>query len=159
MENAEWAQLFHRIPKTHHDILAVVMRTGTEIMVQRILRVEDNVVILRGRPSGSTEEGTIMILPLDELVYVAFHKPVLQRELKAIFGDPHQFLERLDMPEEESSATTTIDEKQEQEDVVAEQPAPSAPPAGEERAKPPSKTILLARLRARLNDQNSQGPQ
>lgn len=146
MQAGLWITLFRRIPTTQHDNLVVVTSNGTEVMVQKIVRLEEDFVILRGRLSGSTDQGRVMMIPYEELNYLAFNKALLEKEILAIFGTMTADGEFADVKIDAGSAApdelaeVDVDEEEEEEEA----PQPTAKP------KPPSKSILLARLRERL---------
>jgi len=149
MQAGCWIALFRRIPATQHDNLVVVTNTGTEIMVQKIVRMEEDFMILRGRLSGSTDQGRVLMIPYLHLCYLAFSKPLLEKEIQAIFGSAAgegEFAQiaRAEVAEEEQLTEQEIEELEEEEEVEAPAVDPKSKP------KPPSKSILLARLRERL---------
>jgi hypothetical protein len=153
MQGTAWVELIKRIPAAHHDNLVAVTSTGAEIIVQRIMRLEEAFVILRGRPSGSTEEGRIMLLPWDQVNHIAFHKSLPETEIQKIFGNgeaaapaPGPLVEKAretSAAEPEATAAAPAPAKE-----PAPVPSPPAPAAG--KPAPLSKSILLARLRARM---------
>lgn len=161
MQGSVWVTLLGRIPEKQHDNLVMFTTAGAEIMVQKIIRFEEHVVIFRGRPMGSTDHARTILLPFDQLNYLAFHKPVLEKDVLAMFAP------------EESVAPTAVDSvaveparEQEMpkpakaEGTALTTPAPPEPPVPEPapapvRSGPPSKSILLARLRARLGKEPS----
>src|SRR5260370_41600132 len=86
MKESAWVGLIQRIPATQHDNLVAVTGTGAEIMVQKILILEDEFMIFRGRPAGSTDAPRILLMPFDQLNHLAFNKPLPEGEIKALFG-------------------------------------------------------------------------
>ncbi len=148
MKESAWVGLIQRIPETQHDNLVAVTGTGAEIMVQKILILEDEFMIFRGRPAGSTDAPRILLMPFDQLNHLAFNKPLPEGEIKALFG----------------SGTAAVCDAQAKPAAAVEQPTETAAPPEETpspanfpKADPlpaksvPSKSILLERLRARLS--------
>jgi hypothetical protein len=172
MQGPSWIALFERIPARLHDALALTLVTGAEIIMQSVLRLEKDFAILRGRMAGSTDAGRVIVLPYNQIVNLAFVKRMLEPEVKAIFGDimvsaaaPAEAAATGEEPataqntgaEETPEETATQGVAVQMRTVLNEPPPTGAPAAGAAAAKnppsPPSKSILLARLRARLSEQ------
>jgi hypothetical protein len=145
MKAPVWIALFQRIPASYHDCLAVKLASGAEVVLQTILSLEEEYMVVRGRTSGSTEEGRVFLVPYDQMQYLGFNRKMSEEEVRGLFGgQPAAVAPSIPAPVE----------------VSAPQPPPAAaveaPPAEAPAAEPPkkpaaiSKTILLARLRARL---------
>lgn len=157
MDGTAWVKLIQRIPERQHDVLVAVTSAGDEIMVQRIIIVQDDVLIFRGRPAGSTEQARIVLLPFDQLNHLAFNKTLLEGDVQAMFGDGSVPQAAPAAPVADAPGSPALepvaDAKAEPE--PAPEPAPkedlAAPkPASKSKIVPPSKSILLARLRERL---------
>src|SRR5438093_8405671 len=71
MQGSSWIALFERIPTKYHDAIALNLVTGAEIMMQSLLRLENDYAIMRGRMAGSTDAGKVLILPYDHIVNLA----------------------------------------------------------------------------------------
>jgi hypothetical protein len=153
MQAASWIALFRRIPAAQHDNLMVVTSAAAEIMVQRIIRLEDEFLLIRGRPAGSTDQGRVMMIPYTQLNYIGFQKALLEKEIQAIFGSAAGATEFAQVaPVVEAAEEEALPEDIELEEV--EELAAAAPTA---KPKPPSKSILLARLRERLASGDKSG--
>ena len=164
MQGPSWIATFERIPAKLHDSLSLTLVTGAEIMMQSVLRLESDYAIIRGRMAGSTDAGRVIVLPYDQIVNLAFIKRMLAPEVEAIFG---KTLEPADAvrPEAPAEAEAPVSEPAMPATEAAKSnpptPAPAKPaaqPAAPASAAnkgqaPPSKSILLARLRARLAEQ------
>jgi hypothetical protein len=158
MRSSDWLSVFQRLPESQHADLILVTSVGMEIMVQKIVRLEEDYVVLRGRLAGSTELGRVVVLPFDQINHLAINKPLLEHQIRAIF-DP-----TAEAPPAESAENTAAEPSAA---VVDNGPVPTAAPepaAAQEppvdankngKASPPSKSLLLARLRARLADKKS----
>lgn len=144
--NEIWIALFRRIPADLHDNLSLGLTTGVEIVTQRILKLEPDFMITRGRLAGTTDPGRIIMIPYTQLTHVSILRVLGEAEVEAIFG-------QADMPPMTGAAPPT--------DATASASAPPAelatvndPSQAVNLAKKkdaPSKTILLAKLRDRLN--------
>lgn len=86
MLQAFWSNLFRRLPAEHHDNFMLVTSVGTEIAIQNILGVEDEMIVLRGRISGSSDAGRVFFVPFAEINYAGFQKPLKEEEYQAIMG-------------------------------------------------------------------------
>ena len=156
MQGPGWIALLRRIPASRHDCLVVMSTTGIEIVLQRLIRLDRDYLVALGRLSGTTDQPKPLVIPYDQLTYLSFNKILPEDEIEAIFGKPGVAADIADMgsaPEPGSAAPSeAIDFAGER---AAETPAgPEEAPAAEsgtgQKAPPPSKTILLARLRERL---------
>jgi hypothetical protein len=165
MQGPSWIALFERIPAKLHDSLALTLATGNEILMQSVLRLESDFAIMRGRMSGSTDAGRVLIVPYDQILNLAFTKRMLEPEVRAIFGDiltaPTAAADAGAAVEEAAAETpapdaASVDVNKAQGPLAAvpAQPTPgSCPSASAAKHAPPSKSILLARLRAKLAEQ------
>jgi hypothetical protein len=150
MQGSVWTDLLRRIPAQLHDSLALGLVTGEEVVVQQLIRMEDDFLVVRGRMAGTTAEGRVMIVPFSHMSAIAFNKPMMEPEVQAIFGKaasapPPSIVTPL--PAEGAPAAPAALEK------LPSLPASSSPiPAlnGQPKPQPPSKSVLLARLRQRL---------
>lgn len=159
MQNPAWVALLRRFPVELHDSLALVLNTGAEIVLQSIPRIEREFVVVRGRMAGSLDAARIVIVPFDQIVYLAINKRMTEAEAQTFLGKPQA------LPAVPEEAEEPLLQEVAEEDVVSEVPAapvavvPPAVPAesaanGNGPAAKPgqvSKSILLARLRARLS--------
>jgi hypothetical protein len=148
MQGSAWIALLRRFPAELHNTLALGLVTGDEVVVQQLIRLEEDFVIVRGRMSGSTAEGRIMAVPYAHMTLVALNKRMTEPEVQKLFGKglPTVSLDADDGLEETRAAPV------EPAPATAE-PAAAAPvvaEAAKPKAVPPSKSMLLARLRERL---------
>jgi hypothetical protein len=169
MQGPSWIAVFERIPAKLHNTLAITVSGGAEIILQSIVRLDSDYAILRGRMSGSTDAARLLVVPFDQIVNLAFTKQMLEHEVEALFG------KAMVAPAGEAAvpspgtepATVAAAEAAEEEapsQGVAQPlrtslPQPTAPgaAAAAKAAPPPSKSILLARLRARLAEKGKEG--
>src|SRR5438046_4219740 len=86
MQESLWSTLLRRIPPAKHDILIVVTAAGVELMIKKIIRLDEDFVILRGRLAGSSDQNRIVILPYTQIDNVAFGVMLPEAEIQAIFG-------------------------------------------------------------------------
>jgi hypothetical protein len=143
--NEIWIALFRRIPGDLHDNLSLGLITGADIVTQRIIRLEPEFMIVRGRPSGTTDPHRVIIIPYLQLTYLTITRELSEADMEAIFGlgDTPPVATILAASEKSAAASAPPEPA-----TVNEAPVPvNTPP----KKDAPSKTILLAKLRDRLN--------
>ena len=86
--NQAWIAMFRRIPADLHDTLALGLTTGAEIVVQKIVKLEPDFMIIRGRLAGTQDAGRIVMIPYSQLTFVAVIRDLQEAEIEAIFGKP-----------------------------------------------------------------------
>jgi hypothetical protein len=143
--NEQWISMFRRIPADLHDALVLQLRTGTELVLQGIVKLEPDFMIIRGRVSGTQDSGRLVMVPYGELSYLAVTRILKDPEIEAIFG---KVAPAADLP-----AAAAVDS--------AATPAETAAPPVIDPAEPVtvakkpdqmSKSMLLAKLRERLKE-------
>jgi hypothetical protein len=154
MQSASWIALLRRIPANLHDGLVLTLTTGGEVVVQRFVKLDADVAILRGRMAGTQDNGRLVVLPYSNLIAINFTRRISDAEIETIFGKNTQaFAASISL----SAPATTESESAGGNDVAAHEDGDNAnADAVNAPAKPamPSKTILIAKLRARLNEAN-----
>ncbi|MCS7046216.1 MAG: hypothetical protein NZO58_07660 [Gemmataceae bacterium] len=154
MQGAAWINLFRRIPANLQDSVAVGLVTGAEVVVQQIYKLEDDFVMLRGRMAGSNADARLMIVPYSHMTLIAINRRLTPVEAKALLGDDTAsiFVEAEARPAA-SEATTTVQRQAAVSNASGLTASGVVAPAndrGDQAKQPPSKSILLARLRERL---------
>jgi hypothetical protein len=144
--NQAWINMFRRIPANLHDGLTVALRSGAEVAIQTILKLEPDFIIMRGRLTGTQEGGKIMMMPYVEMTVLSLPRPLKDTEVEAIFGkgDPPALI---DLPPVGADAAIAA--------PAAKEATESVPAAAVSPAKKPeqqSKSMLLAKLRERLKE-------
>ena len=173
MQGTAWVGLFRRIPVELHDCLIVRSTTGNEIVLQRLIRLDRDFFVAMGRLSGSTDQPKVLIIPYDQLTYLSFGKKLTEQEIQGAIGKPGVAVANVepaevaevmaegegegegggedvvDFPREPAPAATAVPQP---EPAAASQAAPAP------KVAPPSKSILLARLRQRLAGEIAKQP-
>jgi hypothetical protein len=145
----KWIDVLNRIPANLHDSLALGLVTGGEVVVQQVIRMENDFVVVRGRMAGSTAEGRVLIVPYSHMTLLAFNKPMPEPEAQELFNNTLA-------PATRTSRATKVESKVAEPAIIEETPLAEPvvlpeKPASKSGPKPPqSKSILLARLRERL---------
>src|SRR5947207_1693361 len=159
MQGSDWIALLRRIPAELHNTLALGLVTGAEVVVQQVIRLEENFVIVRGRMAGSTAEGRIMAVPYAHMTLVAITKRMSEPEVQKLFGQgmataPPAAAEGTLAAGDTADVAQAVVESESSalEPAGAATPAPLVVPEPPAKSKtvPPSKSVLLARLRERL---------
>jgi hypothetical protein len=147
--NQAWTAMFRRIPASLHDTLALGLTTRAEIVIQKIVKLDPDFMIIRGRLAGTQDAGRVVLIPYSQLAFVAVIRDLKETEVEAIFGKgaPPAVA---DLPEpaagEEPEATPAAP----LEDATLSVPVAAVNPAKKPEAV--SKTVLLAKLRERLKE-------
>jgi hypothetical protein len=162
MQGASWVALLRRIPAILHDSIIIVTSNGAEIVPQAIVRLEREYVVIRGRMAGSQDTGRLMFVPYDQMNYVGLTKKLTDAETQLLLGKPGVTVQLVENGE--ATAGTPFEETP----WPTAAPEEEVPPPAEEAAsaptqpvaKPPqqSKSVLLARLRARLATEGAKLP-
>jgi hypothetical protein len=144
MRSASWAALLRHIPEELYNQLVIVTTGGTEIAVGGLLRVDRELVVLKGRLAGSEAGGRALFVPYSQIDYIGFQRPLKESEFHEIFGDLAFPTEGEPQPVAPSQALP--------EPVPAEPPpeapaGPGARPASCPRL--PIKSAVLERFRQR----------
>jgi hypothetical protein len=174
MQGPAWVSLLRRIPADQQDCVVLVTTTRAQIVLQRLLRLENDFLVGIGRLAGSTDQGQVVVIPYDQLTYLSFSKQLAEKEIETILGKPGAVASEKIAPQPASVG--------EPDSSIEEQPQESTGPnllasitpsaetksptnnADQEVAKPnpkapmPSKSIFLARLRQRLADSAAKDP-
>jgi hypothetical protein len=148
-ENQAWISMLRRIPVDLHEVLAMGLTTGAEIVIQKIVKLEPDFMIIRGRLAGTQDAGRVVLIPYSQLTFVAIQRDLKEAEVEAIFGKgaPPALADLL--------PSTVVDEAPPSEptpikdDTTANDPANASPAKKPEAA---SRTAMLAKLRERMKD-------
>jgi hypothetical protein len=155
--NESWIAMFRRLPVDLHDVMAVGITTGDEIVLQRILKLEPEFMIILGRLAGTQDNGRLIIIAYAQLTYMAISRKLMDNEIQLIFGkDTEGFAPPIGAAKAERNLGEAAEpEPQEEQEIpVYEVPTVSqqVPVNLPGNAPMPSKTTLLAKLRARLGE-------
>jgi hypothetical protein len=164
MQGPTWLSLLRRLPSALHEGLIIVTLNGAEIVAQSIVRAERELLVIRGRMSGSQDTGRIIFVPFDQINYIALAKKPQEAEIQAVLAKPVPGGHAAEAAPAAAAAAAGVEEvdafipeaahpaqvppaEDEQNGTPSHAPAAPATPA---KPAHPSKTVLLARLRARL---------
>jgi hypothetical protein len=158
MQEQIWIDLLRRIPTVFHEGLMIATVTGADVMVQAIVRLEDHYLILRGRPAGTSETGRTLVLPYCQINYLYFPPRLNPHYAAALFGAEETSFAALPagivLPTgsvEETPEPAPPEQQPEDKELTTAAPPETKPPQPQPTAPEHSKSVLLARLRAKLN--------
>jgi hypothetical protein len=139
--NEAWIAVFRRIPENMHYGLTVGLRSGAEIAIQTILKLEADFIIMRGRLTGTQEGGKILMMPYAEMTVLSITRPMKDTEVEAIFG-------KGDVPAQialpPAVSETAVSPQANPEDMAKDESGTAKAP------EQPTKNAMLAKLRERL---------
>jgi hypothetical protein len=153
MQSASWGVLLRLIPPAQHDNLILMTTVGIEMAVQKVLRVEEAYVVIRGRMAGTSDTGRVFFIPYNQINFLGFQKPMKEADVWALYGESPPAAETA-QPESapaagaEPPATPAVESPPATEPPPVPDPEPTAPKP-DARPSLPSKATLLERLRAR----------
>src|SRR5438552_16479912 len=87
MRSNFWVSVLQLLPEQYHGKLLWVCSSGHEINLTSIFRMEEDYMIIRGRLAGSTDAGTFVFLPFDQLVYIGFREEIKETEMQNIWTE------------------------------------------------------------------------
>jgi hypothetical protein len=87
MTSAEWIDMLRVLPEAEHGKLVIVLRNGTELCVDTIVRFEDEYLVMRGRQGGTVEEARGFFVPYDQMLCLRLDRITKVEELNGFYGD------------------------------------------------------------------------
>jgi hypothetical protein len=153
MHPGAWAALLRHIPKAIHDQLLLVTTGGREITIQTILRIDHELLVLKGRVAATQDAGRLFLVPYAQIDYLGFQRAVKEAEYEEWFGT--LVLPRAAVSQEGESAALMPAEAVEGEVPAAGPKEPTAPAApqvpagGSKTVSPAVKSVVLERFRMR----------
>jgi hypothetical protein len=81
VDNASWKRLFASIRPEDQESLVLITTGSLEIAVQSFSRLEDEIVLIRGRVSGQQEGGRLFMLPYSNILSVYVNRRIIQEEI------------------------------------------------------------------------------
>jgi hypothetical protein len=165
MTSRHWIELLERIPPQHHHHLVVQLAGGGEVILQAIVHLEEHFLIVRGRSAGSTEAGRVFFIPWERIQYLGLFWDISEEELRQMLGLPAASLATslaVIRPADASPTPTAPPSSMSAADASlapAVEPATASDTDRLKKTQPLSRSLLLARLRAKLaQEQRSETP-
>lgn len=85
MHDGGWEALLKHIPAEQHSKYTVVTANGTEIAIHSLLRIERELVVLKGRLSGSQDQGRVFFIPYKNIDSFGTAQMIKDVEFAALF--------------------------------------------------------------------------
>ncbi len=145
MRSSSWISLLRQLPAQYHEKLVLVCSSGHEINLTSVFRMEEEYMIIRGRLAGTTDAGTFVFVPYDQVVYIGFREEIKEVEMQKVWGEAPPLPAagpRVEAPVEAPAPPP----RPALEPTPPPTPMPTAAPLGAPAAVP-GKATLLERLR------------
>jgi hypothetical protein len=132
MLREELTEMLDRIPELDHPKVQFVMKSGSMLSLDVLVRLEATYLVMRGREAGNQDEGRAFFLPYADIQFLKIERVMTLAEIEAMFAD--------------RTATVKRANRETRSDAVAETPPPS--PAVPLDPAAIAKQNLLDRIRA-----------
>ena len=158
MHASSWVQLIRRIPADQIPNLLLMTTAGTELNLQSIVHCDGEFLVVRARMAGTSDAGRAFFIPYDQIHFLGLQKPLKEEQVRAMFDGPGVWpvhaappVATAAPPPAEADPLPPFGAQPESPPDVAPQPSMPASGSRNGEAKPlPSKSRVLANLRARL---------
>ena len=87
MTSVEWIDTLRHIPEVEHGKLVIVLKNGTELCIDTIVRYEPQFLVIRGRQGGTIEEARGFIVPYGQFLCLRLDRTFKAEELNGFFGN------------------------------------------------------------------------
>ena len=92
MTAEDWIDMIRLVPEAEHGKLVIVLKNGTELCIDTIIRYEPQYLVLRGRQGGTIEESRAFFVPYDQMLCLRIDRVVKVEEIQEFFGTPSETL-------------------------------------------------------------------
>ena len=86
MQAQTWISLFRHIPPEKQPLFSIITANGTELTVQAFLRIEPELLIVKGRLAASQDAGRVFFIPYGLIDSFSFTNPVRESDVEEMFG-------------------------------------------------------------------------
>jgi hypothetical protein len=146
MQSSGWITLLRLVPPAYQENLAITTQNGAEIAIHRIVRIEEEYMVVRGRVMGTTDGGSFFVVPFDRINHIGFPRPLKEHQIRGMFGEVCD-------PSAGEKATASADGSPSEETspsaAATEDGNRAGPDSGLHKPTTVEKSNLLERLRAR----------
>jgi hypothetical protein len=148
MQSCVWAALLRHVPPEQHNQLMLVTASGIEITIQSLLRIEAECVAIKGRLSGTQDQGRVFFVPYAKIEYLGFQQSLKDEEFHGLFGN---LVLPTGAPEPAPAPPVAPTQALPEQEPESEPASPTAPTPGAPPSFPrlPIKSAVLERFRAR----------
>ena len=88
MRREEVAELLQRIPPIDIPKAVLCLRSGYNITIDYVYRLESTYLVVRGREAGTNDDGRGFFVPYEEVSYLKIDRAVKINELRKMYGEP-----------------------------------------------------------------------
>jgi hypothetical protein len=148
MQNYAWIALLQHIPPEQQSRFMLVTSSGTEIAIQSFLIIEGEFVAVKGRLSGTQDQGRVFFIPYAHIDYFGFAQAIKDEEFTEMFGT-------LEVPSPPPVLPAAANERA-PDTVLDAPPPPVAPAPPVSPSRPAIRSEVLERFRSRMGP-NPQG--
>src|SRR5207253_266537 len=135
-----------------HNRLMLMTASGIEITIQALLRIDAELVAVKGRLSGTQDAGRVFFIPFANIDYFGFQQALKDEEFNDLFGNlvlPSAPVEQAPpLPEVPAQAEPEPEPAPESEPVPSGA-SPTGPGSPASFPRLPIKSAVLERFRAR----------
>ena len=145
MRRDDLCDILDKMPPNDLTKTVLLLRFGTAITLDSVLRKEKEYLVARGREAGTNDDARAFFVPYDEILFVKLDRTVKLSDLQKMYGDAvsnedESILDR--EADNTAEAKHAPQEKASLKDIASITPAPAMDPAAI------AKQNLLARIRA-----------
>lgn len=87
MLREELIEMLDRIPELDHPKIQFVMKSGSMLSLDILVRTEATYFVMRGREAGNQDEGRAFFLPYAEVEFLKIERVMTLAEMQAMFSD------------------------------------------------------------------------
>lgn len=132
MRRDDLCDILDKMPPNDLPKTVLVLRFGTAITLDTVLRQEKEYLVARGREAGTNDEGRAFFVPYDDVLCVKLDRVVKVSEVKQMFGEKGEAEVDITAPKANAGPDLTV----------------TPPPATAMDPAAIAKQNLLARIRA-----------
>jgi hypothetical protein len=88
MRREDVLELIQRFPPSDISKIMLVLHNGIGITVDTLFKTEPELLVIRGREAGTTDENRAFFLPYCEVAYLKLERTVKLTELQRMYGMP-----------------------------------------------------------------------
>lgn len=88
MRREDVVALMGKIPVRDHPKVVIVLKAGNAaVSMDTLMRQEQEYMVVRGRESGTNDEGRAFFVPYDEISYIKIERLVRLNEIRSMYGE------------------------------------------------------------------------
>lgn len=86
MRAQSWIALFRHIPPEKQSLFTIITANGTEFTIQNFIRIEPEMLIVKGRLAASQDAGRVFFVPYSQIDSFSYTNPVRESDVDELFG-------------------------------------------------------------------------